>query len=86
MPSCDTHDLHELLDSVRDTRDVVVRRADAEDVTQAVWEAARDDVLEAWTAWSRRFGRDAWAVYVAACDREDAALAALGDAAYATAA
>jgi hypothetical protein len=84
MPSCDTHDLHELLDSVRDTRDVVVRRADAEDVAQAVWEAARDDALEAWAAWSRRPGRDGWAVYVAARDREDAALSALGAAAFAT--
>lgn len=86
MPSCDTPDLHELLDSVRDTRDVVVRRADADDVTRAVWEAARDDVLEASVSWSRRPGRDAWAAYVAACDREDAALSALGDAAHVAAA
>jgi hypothetical protein len=84
MPSCDTHDLHELLDSVRDTRDVVVRRADAEDVDQAVWEAARDDALEAWSAWSRRPDRDGWAVYIAARDREDAAVGALGDAALPT--
>jgi hypothetical protein len=58
---------------------VIVRRADADDLAQAVWEAARDDALEAWSAWSRRPGRDAWAVYVAARDREDAAVAALGD-------
>jgi hypothetical protein len=81
MPSCDTHELHELLDSVRDTRDVVVRRADAEDVADAVWEAARDDALVAWSRWSRRPGRDTWAVYVAARDREDAAVSALGGAA-----
>jgi hypothetical protein len=77
MLSCDTHDLHALLDSVRDTRDVIVRRADAEDLEQAVWEAARDDALEAWTAWSRRPAPGPWAVYVAARDREDAALEAL---------
>lgn len=81
MFPCDTHELHELLDSVPDTRDVIVRRADAEDLAQAVWEAARDDALEAWAAWSRRGGRDAWAVYLAARDREDAAFTALGDAA-----
>lgn len=81
MLPCDTHALHELLDSVDDTRDVIVRRADAEDVAQAVWEAARDDALEAWSAWGRRGGRGAWAVYVAARDREDAAVAALGVAA-----
>jgi hypothetical protein len=78
MLHCDTHALHELLDSVPDTRDVIVRRADAEDVAQAVWEAARDDALDAWSAWSRSAGADAWAVYVAARDREDAAVAALG--------
>lgn len=78
MLPCDTHDLHELLDSVRDTRDVIVRRADAEDLAQAVWEAARDDALEAWAAWTRRPGRGTWTVYLAARDREDAAVAALG--------
>ena len=80
MLPCDTHELHELLDSVRDTRDVIVRRADAEDVAQAVWEAARDDAVEAWSAWSRRPTSAAWTVYVAARDREDAAVAALRDA------
>ncbi|MEV4421632.1 hypothetical protein AB0L40_16865 [Patulibacter sp. NPDC049589] len=79
MLPCDTHALHELLDSVPDTRDVIVRRADAENLAQAVWEAARDDALEAWAAWSRRPGRSAWTVFVAARDREDAAFAALGD-------
>ncbi|WP_026912807.1 hypothetical protein [Patulibacter minatonensis] len=81
MLPVDTHELHELLDSVPDTRDVIVRRADAEDLAQAVWEAARDDALEAWAAWSRRPGRDGWAVFVAASDREDAAFTALGRAA-----
>ena len=80
MLPCDTHELHELLDSVRDTRDVIVRRADADDLAQAVWEAARDDALDAWSAWSRRPAAAAWVVYVAARDREDAAVAALRDA------
>lgn len=81
MLPCDTHELHELLDSVQDTRDVIVRRADAEDLAQAVWEAARDDALEAWAAWSRRPSGATWVVYLAARDREDAAVAALRDAA-----
>ncbi|MDO9409102.1 hypothetical protein [Patulibacter sp.] len=77
MQSCDTHELHELLDSVPDTRDVIVRRADAEDLAQAIWEAARDDALDAWTRWARRPGVGPWAAYLAARDREDAAVAAL---------
>lgn len=77
MLPCDTHALHELLDSVPDTRDVIVRRADADDLAQAVWEAARDDAHEAWAAWSRRPDRATWAAYVAARDREDAAVEAL---------
>lgn len=81
MLPCDTRELHELLDSVRDTRDVIVRRADAEDLAQAVWEAARDDAVEAWAAWSRSPTPSAWTVYVAARDREDAAVEALRDAA-----
>jgi hypothetical protein len=76
MTTRETHTLHELLDSVEDTRDIVVRRYDADDLAQAVWQAARDDVHEAWIAWSRRPGRDSWAVYLAAQDREDAAFAA----------
>jgi hypothetical protein len=75
MTTCDTHTLHELLDSVEDTRDIVVRRYDADDLAQAVWKSARDDAHEAWTTWARRPGRESWAVYLAAQDREDAAFA-----------
>jgi hypothetical protein len=74
------HELHRLLDSVADTREIVVRRADADDALLAAWEAARDDAIEAWTAWVARAGPDrpaAWTTYVAARDREDAALEAL---------
>jgi hypothetical protein len=71
-----TRELHALLDSIPDTRDVVVRRYDADDVAQAVWKAARDDAREAWRAWAPRPSRDAWVVFVAARDREDAAFAA----------
>ncbi len=74
------HELHRLLDSVADTREIVVRRTDADDALLAAWEAARDDALEAWAAWVGGPGEEraeAWTTYVAARDREDAALEAL---------
>lgn len=71
------HELHRLLDSVADTREIVVRRADADDVLLGAWEDARDDAIEAWVNWGCRPNRDRWAAYDAARDREGAALAAL---------
>jgi hypothetical protein len=85
MTTLQTRELHELLDSVTDTRDVVVRRYDAEDVAHAVWQSARDDTREAWRTWAGRPSRDAWAVFVAAGDREDAAFAAFDGAGRASA-
>lgn len=78
MPTRDSYLLHLLLDSIDDTHEIVVRRSDAEDMIRAAWEAARDDAHAEWTAWTARPGTERWAVYLAACDREDAALAALG--------
>ncbi len=77
MRTCDTPELHVLLDSVADTHEIVVRRADEDDVLRAAWLAARDDVRDAWTAWSRQPSDERWAVYVAARDREDAAVAVI---------
>lgn len=77
MPTCDSHQLHELLDSVPDTHEIVVRRHDEDDVLRAAWESARDDALEAWLRWTRVATRESWTVYVAARDREDAAVAAM---------
>lgn len=71
------HELHRLLDSVADTREIVVRRGDADDALLAAWEDARDDAIDAWVNWGCRPSRDRWAVYDAARDREGAALAAL---------
>lgn len=71
------HELHRLLDSVADTREIVVRRGDADDALLAAWEDARDDAVEAWANWGCRPSRDRWTVYDAARDREGAALAAL---------
>ena len=71
------HELHRLLDSVADTREIVVRRADADDALVAAWEDARDEANEAWSRWAAEPSGDRWAVYDAARDREGAALAAL---------
>ncbi len=71
------HELHRLLDSVADTREIVVRRADADDALLAAWEDARDDANETWFRWAARPTGDRWVVYLAARDREGAALAAL---------
>jgi len=81
MLTRDSLQLHQLLDSVEDTHEMVVRVAadNDDDVLHAAWTAARDDAHEAWLAWTGAGGADAWAVYVAARDREDAAIAAIRD-------
>jgi hypothetical protein len=48
-----------------------------DDLLVAAWKAARDDAAHAYAAWRDRTGDDAFAVYRAAADREDAAAAAL---------
>lgn len=71
------HELHRLLDSVADTREIVVRRADADDALLAAWEDARDDANETWSRWAQQPSADRWVVYNAAREREGAAFAAL---------
>jgi len=64
--------LHDLLEAVPDTREIVVGHP-ADDGLLAAWRAAHaeaSDALEAWRAWP---GRDAFATYRAAQDRADAA-------------
>jgi hypothetical protein len=76
-------DLKELLHAVDDTRELVLRplaggtESWRVDELYLAWSAARDDAHDAYDAWSARRGRDAYAVYVAAEDRADAAFAAL---------
>ena len=80
MPGTDTRtalDLQLLLDSVDDTREFVVRRHEVADLLAATWEAARDEARLAWEAWAVAPTADRWAVYLAAEDRADAAVAAL---------
>jgi hypothetical protein len=75
-------DLRELLHAVDDTRELVLpppERGDEWrlDELYLAWTAARDDARDAYEAWRLRHGADAYAVYVAAEDRADAALQAL---------
>jgi hypothetical protein len=76
-------DLRELLHAVDDTRELVLRPlagADEDwrvDELYLAWSAARDEALDAYDAWRQHRGADAYAVYVAAEDRADAACAAL---------
>ncbi|MCK9250263.1 MAG: hypothetical protein M0P31_14960 [Solirubrobacteraceae bacterium] len=73
----DINALHALLDSVADTHEIVVRDARyADDALHGAWASAREDARDAWAAWSAEPGPVRWAVYVAARDREDAAVAA----------
>jgi hypothetical protein len=76
-------DLRELLHAVDDTRELVLRplavageswRADE---LYLAWSAARDEACDAYGVWHLHRGGDAYAVYVAAEDRADAAFAAL---------
>ena len=71
--------LHHLLDALDDNREIVVRRRPrpAEDGLHAAWRDAHDEALAAYRAWRARPGRDAYAVYLAAEDRADAARVAL---------
>jgi hypothetical protein len=47
------------------------------DALAAAWKAARDEAMGAYGAWRHGATREAFAVYRAAADREDAAAAAL---------
>ena len=73
-------DLEDLLERIEDTREIVLGPAtsrlapdELRDELHAVWEGARQDANRAYDAWSTQGGRDAYAAYRAAADREDAA-------------
>jgi len=78
-------DLRELLHAVDDTRELVLRPLTGADEDWRVdelylaWSAARDEAHDAYDGWRRLHDGDAYAVYVAAEDRADAALAALAE-------
>ena len=77
-------DLEDLLERIEDTREIVLgptahRLAPHElrDELFAVWDGARADANDAYARWLEVGGREAYAAYRAAADREDAAAAAL---------
>ena len=77
-------DLEDLLERIEDTREIVLgptahRLAPDElrDELYAVWDGARQDANDAYASWLEVGGREAYAAYRAAADREDAAAATL---------
>ena len=73
--------IHHLLDDLHDTCEIVVRHWTPGCELLDAWRAAQAEVVDAYRAWVREPGsRTAYAVYLAAEDRADAALSALADA------
>lgn len=80
-------DLEDLLERIEDTREIVLGPAAARltpgvrhDELYAVWDGARRDANDAYGTWLEGGGREAYAAYQAAADREDAAASALAHA------
>jgi hypothetical protein len=67
------HDLKRLLDDVADTREVVLRRGRTWSADYDLWSDAHEEAEEALRVWWVSGTRDAYLVYRAAQDREDAA-------------
>jgi hypothetical protein len=68
-----TPELKQLLDQVADTREIVLRRPRNWSADYDAWGDAREDTWAAYRAWRSAPTREAYAVYRAAQDREDAA-------------
>ena len=68
--------LHDLLEAVPDTREIVIASCEAEGLP-AAWRAAHAEAAHALGAWRAWPGRESFAVYRAAQDRADAAQDAL---------
>ena len=71
-----TQQLHDLLEAVPDTREIVVVHS-ADDGLLAAWRAAHEEASLALAAWCDVPGADAFATFRAAQDRADAAQDAL---------
>lgn len=70
--------LHDLLEDVPDTRELVVAAGGPEpDGLAAAWRAAHEEASRALAAWRRAPGPEAFAAFRAAQDRADAAQDAL---------
>ena len=80
-----TTELKALLDQVGDTRELVLRRAaalgPAFNAVYDAWSDAHEEAEHAYLSWRTSGGAEAYALYRAAQDREDAAQDALAAAA-----
>jgi len=70
-------DLRSLLDDVPDTLEIVLRRDPAWSPVLEAWRDAAEEAAAAMRAWHAAPGRESYAAYRAAQDREDAAQDAL---------
>ena len=77
-------ELEDLLERIEDTREIVLGPAAAQltqaeltDELYAVWDGARTEANDAYSAWRDDPSRESFAVYRAAADRADAAEDAL---------
>ncbi len=68
-----TAELKHLLDQVADTREMVLRRPRTWSAAFDAWADAHEETAAAYAAWLGGQTADAYAVYRAAQDREDAA-------------
>jgi hypothetical protein len=70
-------ELKDLLDQVPDTRELILRReasrGPAWNAVYDAWSDAHEEAEGAWRTWRCDGGREAYAAYRAAADREDAA-------------
>jgi hypothetical protein len=70
-------ELKDLLDQVPDTRELILRReasrGPAWTALYDAWIDAHEEAEAAWVTWRSDGGREAYAAYRAAADREDAA-------------
>ncbi len=73
-----SHELKHLLDQVADTRELVLRRPRTWSASYDAWREAREDARVAYRAWRSLRTAEAYAIYRAAQDREDAAQDTLG--------
>jgi hypothetical protein len=62
-----------MLDQIADTRELVLRRPRTWSASYDVWTDAREDARDAYCTWRTAPTAEAYAVYRAAQDREDAA-------------
>ena len=68
-----SHELKNLLDQVPDTHELVLRRPRTWSADFDAWREAREEARDAYQTWIVQHTAEAYAVYRAAQDREDAA-------------